>query len=97
MAVFIVRDIDKITKSQAVESAKAEERLLNMDFVTAKAQELSIRQQRSEVCCSVFLFIIWDYGIDAEVLSGIISWSFCDLNSNPHYPQVGINLILDKI
>uniref|UniRef100_A0A3B3WTM2 HAUS augmin-like complex, subunit 1 n=1 Tax=Poecilia mexicana TaxID=48701 RepID=A0A3B3WTM2_9TELE len=41
-------DIDKTTKSQAVESAKAEERLLNMDFVTAKAQELSIRQQRSE-------------------------------------------------
>ncbi|XP_054907250.1 HAUS augmin-like complex subunit 1 [Poeciliopsis prolifica] len=29
-------DIDKTTKSQAVESAKEEERLLNMDFVTAK-------------------------------------------------------------
>ncbi|XP_054907616.1 HAUS augmin-like complex subunit 1 isoform X2 [Poeciliopsis prolifica] len=41
-------DIDKTTKSQAVESAKEEERLLNMDFVTAKTQELRIRQQRLE-------------------------------------------------
>ncbi|XP_015235250.1 PREDICTED: HAUS augmin-like complex subunit 1 [Cyprinodon variegatus] len=41
-------DIDKTTKSQAVESAKAEERLLNMDFVTAKARELSHRLERSE-------------------------------------------------
>ncbi|XP_054907252.1 HAUS augmin-like complex subunit 1 [Poeciliopsis prolifica] len=39
-------DIDKTTKSQAVESAKEEERLLNVDFVTAKTQELRIRQQR---------------------------------------------------
>ncbi|XP_054907680.1 HAUS augmin-like complex subunit 1 isoform X3 [Poeciliopsis prolifica] len=41
-------DIDKTTKSQAVESAKEEERLLNVDFVTAKTQELRIRQQRLE-------------------------------------------------
>ncbi|KAM4726085.1 HAUS augmin-like complex subunit 1 [Anableps anableps] len=41
-------DIDKTAKSQAVESAKAEERLLNMDFVTAKARELSNRLERSE-------------------------------------------------
>ncbi|XP_054907489.1 HAUS augmin-like complex subunit 1 isoform X2 [Poeciliopsis prolifica] len=40
-------DIDKTTKSQAVESAKEEERLLNVDFVTAKTQE-RIRQQRLE-------------------------------------------------
>ncbi|XP_026226951.1 HAUS augmin-like complex subunit 1 [Anabas testudineus] len=41
-------DINKTVKSQAVESAKAEERLLNMDFVTAKAKELSIRRERAE-------------------------------------------------
>ncbi|KAM6907468.1 HAUS augmin-like complex subunit 1 [Xenentodon cancila] len=41
-------DIDKTARSQAVESAKAEERLLNMDFVTAKARELSNRRERSE-------------------------------------------------
>ncbi|KAM9333520.1 HAUS augmin-like complex subunit 1 [Pholidichthys leucotaenia] len=41
-------DINKTTKSQAVESAKAEERLLSMDFVMAKAKELSKRRERSE-------------------------------------------------
>ncbi|XP_070700025.1 HAUS augmin-like complex subunit 1 [Pempheris klunzingeri] len=41
-------DINKTVKSQAVESAKAEERLLNMDFVTAKAKELSNRRERAE-------------------------------------------------
>lgn len=41
-----------MVKSQAVESAKAEERLLNMDFVTAKAKELGNRCERAEVCCS---------------------------------------------
>uniref|UniRef100_A0A3Q0RMV6 HAUS augmin-like complex, subunit 1 n=1 Tax=Amphilophus citrinellus TaxID=61819 RepID=A0A3Q0RMV6_AMPCI len=41
-------DINKTVKTQAVESAKAEERLLNMDFVTAKANELSNRRERSE-------------------------------------------------
>ncbi|KAG8007981.1 Protein eva-1-like protein C, partial [Nibea albiflora] len=41
-------DINKTVKSQAVESAKAEERLLNMDFVTAKAKELDNRRQRAE-------------------------------------------------
>ncbi|KAK5611650.1 hypothetical protein CRENBAI_013255 [Crenichthys baileyi] len=41
-------DIDKTAKSQAAEGAKAEERLLNMDFVTAKARELSNRLERSE-------------------------------------------------
>lgn len=54
-SVFIIvfRDINKAVKSQGVESAKAEERLLNMDFVTAKAKELDNRRQRAEVCCSV--------------------------------------------
>ncbi|XP_008276106.1 HAUS augmin-like complex subunit 1 [Stegastes partitus] len=41
-------DINKTAKSQAVESAKAEERLLDMNFVTAKAKELSNRRERSE-------------------------------------------------
>ncbi|KAE8287456.1 HAUS augmin-like complex subunit 1 Coiled-coil domain-containing protein 5 [Larimichthys crocea] len=41
-------DINKAVKSQGVESAKAEERLLNMDFVTAKAKELDNRRQRAE-------------------------------------------------
>ncbi|XP_034539558.1 HAUS augmin-like complex subunit 1 [Notolabrus celidotus] len=41
-------DINKTMKSQAVESAKAEERLLNMDFVAAKAKELSNRRERAE-------------------------------------------------
>ncbi|KAL7390064.1 hypothetical protein ABVT39_014265 [Epinephelus coioides] len=41
-------DINKTVKSQAVESAKAEERLLNMDFVTAKAKELGSRRERAE-------------------------------------------------
>ncbi|KAM9348370.1 HAUS augmin-like complex subunit 1 [Symphorus nematophorus] len=41
-------DISKTVKSQAVENAKAEERLLNMDFVTAKAKELGSRLERAE-------------------------------------------------
>ncbi|KAG7217023.1 hypothetical protein INR49_027562 [Caranx melampygus] len=41
-------DINKTVKSQAVESAKAEERLLNMDFVRAKSKELSNRRERAE-------------------------------------------------
>ncbi|XP_047463188.1 HAUS augmin-like complex subunit 1 [Mugil cephalus] len=41
-------DINKTAKLQAVEHAKAEERLLNMDFVTAKVKELSNRRERSE-------------------------------------------------
>ncbi|XP_031728455.1 HAUS augmin-like complex subunit 1 isoform X1 [Anarrhichthys ocellatus] len=41
-------DIDKTAKSQSVDSAKAEERMLNMDFVTAKAKELSSRRERAE-------------------------------------------------
>ncbi|TNM84818.1 HAUS augmin-like complex subunit 1 isoform X2 [Takifugu rubripes] len=41
-------DVNKTVKSQAVESAKAEERLLNMDFVTAKAKELGKRRERAE-------------------------------------------------
>lgn len=41
-------DINKAVTSQAVESAKAEERLLNMDFLTAKAKELSSRRERAE-------------------------------------------------
>lgn len=54
---FTFRDINKTVKSQAVESAKAEERLLNMDFVTAKAKELSNRRERAEVCCGYILCI----------------------------------------
>ncbi|XP_029303212.1 HAUS augmin-like complex subunit 1 [Cottoperca gobio] len=41
-------DINKTVISQSVESAKAEERMLNMDFVTAKAKELSSRRERAE-------------------------------------------------
>ncbi|XP_045897093.1 HAUS augmin-like complex subunit 1 [Micropterus dolomieu] len=41
-------DINKTVKSQAVESAKAEERVLKMDFVTAKAKELSNRWESAE-------------------------------------------------
>lgn len=43
------RDTNKIAKSQAVESAKAEERLLNMDFVQAKAKQLGNRREKAEV------------------------------------------------
>uniref|UniRef100_A0A3Q3WLI6 Uncharacterized protein n=1 Tax=Mola mola TaxID=94237 RepID=A0A3Q3WLI6_MOLML len=41
-------DISRAAKSQAVESAKAEEKLLNMDFITAKAKELANRRERAE-------------------------------------------------
>ncbi|KAM4546586.1 HAUS augmin-like complex subunit 1 isoform 2-T2 [Fundulus diaphanus] len=41
-------NIDKTSRFQAAEAAKAEERLLNMDFVTAKARELSNRLERLE-------------------------------------------------
>ncbi|KAF1378521.1 hypothetical protein PFLUV_G00191430 [Perca fluviatilis] len=41
-------DINKTIKSQSVESAKAEERLLNMDFVMAKTKDLSSRRERAE-------------------------------------------------
>ncbi|XP_054636563.1 protein eva-1 homolog C-like isoform X2 [Dunckerocampus dactyliophorus] len=41
-------DLNKIAESQAVESAKAEERLLSMDFVKAKAKELRTRRERQE-------------------------------------------------
>lgn len=62
-SVFIfVRDINKTVKAQAVESAKAEERLLNMDFVTAKTNELSNRRERSEVCwrlTALFIRYTW--------------------------------------
>lgn len=53
MLLIVLRDANKSVKSQAVESAKAEERLLNMDFVTAKAKELVNRRERAEVCCGV--------------------------------------------
>lgn len=52
-SAVLFRDVNKTVKSQAVESAKAEERLLNMDFVTAKAKELGNRRERAEVCCAV--------------------------------------------
>ncbi|KAK7925938.1 hypothetical protein WMY93_008248 [Mugilogobius chulae] len=42
-------DKNKTIKTQTVESAKAEERLLNMDFVTTKAKELGHRRERAEV------------------------------------------------
>ncbi|XP_033955114.1 HAUS augmin-like complex subunit 1 isoform X1 [Pseudochaenichthys georgianus] len=41
-------DVNKAIKCQSVESAKAEERMLNMDFVRAKAKELSSRRERAE-------------------------------------------------
>ncbi|XP_037543903.1 HAUS augmin-like complex subunit 1 [Nematolebias whitei] len=44
----IQEDIEKITESQVVERAKAEERMLNIDFVTTKARELSNSRERSE-------------------------------------------------
>lgn len=51
--VFIFRDTNKTVKCQTEASAKAEERLLNMDFVTAKAKELGIRRERAEVSCDM--------------------------------------------
>ncbi|KAK2828346.1 hypothetical protein Q5P01_019380 [Channa striata] len=41
-------DMNEIVKTQAVESAKVDERLLNMDFVTTKAKELRVRRERAE-------------------------------------------------
>ncbi|XP_029924906.1 HAUS augmin-like complex subunit 1 [Myripristis murdjan] len=41
-------DLNKTVKAQEVESAKAEERLLSRDFVTAKSKELSYRRKRAE-------------------------------------------------
>ncbi|XP_026184468.1 HAUS augmin-like complex subunit 1 [Mastacembelus armatus] len=41
-------DINKTVKAQAVECAKTEEKLLNMDFVRAKAKELNSRRERAE-------------------------------------------------
>lgn len=51
ISLFFVffRDVSKAVKAQALESAKAEERLLNMDFVKAKTKELSNRRERAEV------------------------------------------------
>ncbi|XP_038826342.1 HAUS augmin-like complex subunit 1 [Salvelinus namaycush] len=52
-AVLVLRktfqeDIKKTMKAQEVESAKAEERLLNMDFVKAKSKDLSYRNKKAE-------------------------------------------------
>lgn len=58
MFLIAFRDINKTIKSQAVESAKAEERLLNMDFVIAKAKELSRRRERAEVCWAVYTWYV---------------------------------------
>lgn len=41
-------DLKKILKSQEVENAQAEERLLNMDFVKAKSKDLSFRINMAE-------------------------------------------------
>ncbi|XP_061755313.1 HAUS augmin-like complex subunit 1 [Nerophis ophidion] len=41
-------DAEHILKRQAVESAKTEERLLNMDFVKDKAKELRSRREKKE-------------------------------------------------
>lgn len=49
VCAIVFRDINRTVKAQAAEGAKAEERLLNMDFVTAKAKELSNRRERAEV------------------------------------------------
>ncbi|KAL0965211.1 hypothetical protein UPYG_G00278230 [Umbra pygmaea] len=52
-AVLVMRktlkeDIKKAIKAQEVESAKAEERLLNMDFVKAKSKDLFYRNKQAE-------------------------------------------------
>lgn len=52
-----------------MESAKAEERLLNMDFVTAKAKELSIRRERAEVCWDILP--VTDTELDVGTCTGI--------------------------
>uniref|UniRef100_A0A3P8ZCQ8 HAUS augmin-like complex, subunit 1 n=1 Tax=Esox lucius TaxID=8010 RepID=A0A3P8ZCQ8_ESOLU len=41
-------DVQKTVKAQEVESAKAEERLLNMDFVKAKSKDLLYRNKKAE-------------------------------------------------
>ncbi|NP_001290622.1 HAUS augmin-like complex subunit 1 [Esox lucius] len=41
-------DVQKTLKAQEVESAKAEERLLNMDFVKAKSKDLLYRNKKAE-------------------------------------------------
>jgi hypothetical protein len=45
-------------KAQEVESAKAEERLLNMDFVKAKSKDLSYRNKKAEVSAFDFCHLM---------------------------------------
>lgn len=67
MLLIVFRDINKTVKSQAVESAKAEERLLNMDFVMAKAKELGNRRERAEVRCGDMPVVL----IHGEIYQGV--------------------------
>lgn len=53
MFFIAFRAINKTVKSQSVESATAEERLLSMGFVTRKTKEFSNARERAEVCCGV--------------------------------------------
>lgn len=57
-SAVLFRDVNKTVKSQAAESAIIEEKLLHMDFVTAKAKELGNRRERAEVCCAMMLDLV---------------------------------------
>uniref|UniRef100_A0A672GYX4 HAUS augmin-like complex, subunit 1 n=1 Tax=Salarias fasciatus TaxID=181472 RepID=A0A672GYX4_SALFA len=48
-------DLKKTIKLQAEEKVKVDQRQLNMDFMKAKNDELSIRQKKSEVLSSEFI------------------------------------------
>uniref|UniRef100_H2T2E0 HAUS augmin-like complex, subunit 1 n=1 Tax=Takifugu rubripes TaxID=31033 RepID=H2T2E0_TAKRU len=94
-------DVNKTVKSQAVESAKAEERLLNMDFVTAKAKELGKRRERAQLVSrnmdpSVTHQAIVQLSEDVAALKQEIIPSkkklepYMDLSPNPSLAQVKI-------
>lgn len=56
--LFNCRDINKTVKVQEVDSAKAEERLLNLDFVKEKSKDLYYRNKKAEVCFPyVYIYI----------------------------------------
>lgn len=57
-SAVLFRDVNKTVKSEAVESAIIEEKLLNMDFVTAKAKELGNRRERAEVCGAMLIYLV---------------------------------------
>ena len=51
------RDIGKAAQAQQVASAIAEERVLTMDFVKKKTQELKFRRKRAAVCIAYILSV----------------------------------------